>query len=283
LGERGYTVVLAEASDTLGGRVALEQKLPGLSAWGRVSDYRTGQLQTMTNVETYLASDLDADAVMEFGAQHVAIATGAQWRRDGIGRNIRYAVPGAGGANIYTPDDVMQGVEIEGPVLIYDDDSFYMGGVIAEKFCKEGLDVTLMTPETDASAFTNNSLEQHFIQSGLMKMGVKIITRHILDSIDGSVVNAHCVYSDTIITQEYASIILVTAQLPRNDLYDALQARRDEWADAGIETVTRIGDAEGPGIIAAAVWSGHRYARELGEPKSEGVPFKREVNEIAAD
>ncbi len=44
LGKRGYDVVLAEAGDELGGRVAREARLPGLAAWIRVVDYRRGQL-----------------------------------------------------------------------------------------------------------------------------------------------------------------------------------------------------------------------------------------------
>jgi dimethylamine/trimethylamine dehydrogenase len=45
--KRGYKVTLAEATTTLGGRVAKERLLPGLSAWGRVADYRTGQIAPM--------------------------------------------------------------------------------------------------------------------------------------------------------------------------------------------------------------------------------------------
>ena len=67
LGERGYQVALAEASTDLGGRVSKERLLPGLSAWGRVADYREGQIQTMTNVDVYLDSELTADQVLEFG------------------------------------------------------------------------------------------------------------------------------------------------------------------------------------------------------------------------
>ncbi|MBT4888644.1 MAG: FAD-dependent oxidoreductase, partial [Rhodospirillales bacterium] len=284
LGERGYSVVLAEKSDALGGRVAAERTLPGLSAWGRVSDYRTGQIQPMVNVETYLSSELDADAVMEFGAAHVAIATGSQWRYDGVGKTNHFPVPGAvKDANVYTPEDVMASAEIKGPVLVFDDDGYYMGGVLAEKLCKDGLDVTLMTPDVDVSNFTNNSLEQHTIQSGLMKMGVKVMAKHVLNAIEGTSVRATCVYTEAEKILEFVSVVMVTGQLPRNDLYYALIDRESEWADAGIKSVTRIGDAEGPAIIAAAVWSGHRYARELGEPKTEGVPFKREITEIVPD
>ena len=55
-------------------------------------------------------------------------------------------------------------------------------------------------------------------------------------------------------------------------------ARQAEWADAGIKTVQLIGDGYAPGIIAAAVYSGHRYAREFGEDIDPDVtPFKREA------
>src|SRR5690606_37416443 len=53
LGLRGHEVALAEASHELGGRVNLESRLPGLSAWGRVRDYRLGHIGKMANVETY--------------------------------------------------------------------------------------------------------------------------------------------------------------------------------------------------------------------------------------
>jgi dimethylamine/trimethylamine dehydrogenase len=86
LGLRGYEVALAEAGTELGGRVARECRLPGLSAWSRVRDYRVGQIQKMPNVHIYLDSNLSAGDVLEFGFDHVAVATGSAWRRDGVAR-----------------------------------------------------------------------------------------------------------------------------------------------------------------------------------------------------
>jgi dimethylamine/trimethylamine dehydrogenase len=51
----------------------------------------------------------------------------------------------------------------------------------------------------------------------------------------------------------------------------------DRLRAAGIRTVTRIGDCLAPSTIAAAVYSGHRYARETDMPASDEVPFKREL------
>ncbi|HET6621806.1 MAG TPA: NAD(P)-binding protein, partial [Dongiaceae bacterium] len=107
LGLRGYEVALAEAGTELGGRVAKECRLPGLAAWGRVRDYRVGQIQKMPNVEVYLDSNLSADDVLEFGFSHVAIATGSSWRRDGVARFQTQPVSIDSAMPVFTPDDLM--------------------------------------------------------------------------------------------------------------------------------------------------------------------------------
>jgi len=85
LGKRGFHVMLAEATRELGGRVSLESKLPGLSQWSRVRDYRIQQIEKLDNVEVFRESQMSADEVLEIGAKHIAIATGASWCRDGFG------------------------------------------------------------------------------------------------------------------------------------------------------------------------------------------------------
>jgi len=80
------------------------------------------------------------------------------------------------------------------------------------------------------------------------------------------------------------ALVLVTARLPTSELESGLEEVRNSWADAGIISVTRIGDALAPATIAAAVYSGHRYARELDEEiDPDAVPFERELTEIAAE
>ncbi len=91
---RGFEVHLAEATSELGGRVTRESQLPGLAEWARVRDWRVGQLERMANVSIYRESALEAEHVLEFGARHVAIATGSTWRSDGVGRDSGFPVPG---------------------------------------------------------------------------------------------------------------------------------------------------------------------------------------------
>ena len=60
-------------------------------------------------------------------------------------------------------------------------------------------------------------------------------------------------------------------------------AKGEALADAGIKTVKRIGDCYGPATIAAAVYEGHRYARELGAEPGDAIPFRRELTKLSAD
>src|SRR5207247_2573271 len=98
--------------------------------------------QRMTNVETYLGSRLTAADILDYGFQRVVIATGASWRRDGIGRWHATAIPGLDDIAVFTPEDVFAGKTIAGPVVVYDDDHYYMGGVLAEHLRLQGAAVT---------------------------------------------------------------------------------------------------------------------------------------------
>ena len=170
LGQRGYEVTLAEASDELGGRVTRESRLPGLATWARVRDWRLGQLQKLANVEIYRGGAMTAADVLAFGATHVALATGATWRRDGVGRALLLPVPVEGELPLLTPDDVMAGAELPDPLLIYDDDHYYMANVRAEVALAKGRKVIFVTPAPEVAPWTLYTMEQHRIQARLMKL-----------------------------------------------------------------------------------------------------------------
>ena len=280
LGQRGYAVTLAEAGTEAGGRVAIESRLPGLSQWRRVADYRLYQISQMPNVDLFYDSRLGAGDVMEFDAGHVVIATGSKWVHSGIGRANRAPIPTAAGAQVLTPDEISAGTRPgDGPVVVFDDDHYYMGGLMAEKLRGEGFDVTYVTPASDVSHWTHNTMEQGRIQTRLMEMGVKIVPLHNMVAIGADHVELSCVYTEAKKNLPCASVVMVTMRDAIDGLYHDLKALGGE----GPKSITRIGDCLAPGTIAAAVYAGHRYARELGEPVVEGVPFRRELPALASD
>ena len=273
---RGFEVHLAEASDELGGRVLRESRLPGLAEWARVRDWRVGQLERMANVSIYRDSKLEAEHVLEFGARHVAIATGSIWRRDGVGRDSGFPI--FDGPVVYTPDDIMSGRDPEaGPIIIWDDDHYYMGGVIAELCRYAGHQVMLATTAATVSAWTVNTLEAMPIAKRMAKMGVEVLTYTSVAGFEGGSAKLVSVLTGEATDRPAAALVTVTGRLPVDGLFEEL---RDRWQEAGISSVTRIGDCWAPSTIQQAVYTGHKWARGLDE-EPEGL-ISRELPAIAS-
>lgn len=279
---RGYDVALAEAGTELGGRVARERKLPGLSAWGRVADYRAYQLSQRPNVETYFDSRLSAQEILDFGFENVCIATGAHWRADGVARQHVVPMPADPAMPVFTPDDIMAGRLPKGAVVVFDDDHYYMGGVMAELLAKAGCTVTLVTPSAYVSDWTLNTLEQGAIHRRLVENGVKITLNTGIAALHAEGVETECVYTGATARLGCDAVVMVASRISDDALYHDLLARQGDWADAGIRSVKVIGDACAPGPIAWATYAGHRYARELDQPDiGDALPFRREVTQLA--
>jgi dimethylamine/trimethylamine dehydrogenase len=284
LGRRGYQVMLAEATDALGGRVAKEARLPGLAAWIRVLDYRAAQLERDPNVEIAYNSRLEPDEVLEYGFDHVCIATGSRWRDDGVGRVHTYPIPLSHELPMMTPDDLMAGELPPGEhVVLFDDDHYYMGGVLAELLVKDGRRVTLVTPAPRVSEWADHTMEQKRIQARLMELGVDLLLSHSVEESTAEGVRLACSYTGRPAEVECDALVLVTARLPYDALSAGLAAAGGRVAEAGIRSVVTVGDAFAPGTIATAIWGGRRYAEELDGPPRDGdtVPFLREVVQLA--
>jgi len=278
LGQRGYPVALAEAQTEAGGRVTRESQLPGLAAWARVRDWRLGRIQPMANVEFYLDNRLSAEDILGMDYKHVVLATGARWRDSGVGITNWQAIPGADQDQVITAEDIFAGREINGPVVVFDDDNYYMGALLAEQLKLVGHEVTLVTPAAQVSSWTEHTLEQHRIQTHVLELGIEVVTSKNITRIGSDSVETACVYTDRAGTLPAATVVLVTSRQPNDELLLELNADADRLTDAGIKSVNAIGDCLCPSTIAAAVHDGHRVAREMDAPPANpDMPFRREI------
>src|SRR5215207_7790187 len=278
LGQRGYGVTLLEARKELGGRVLRESALPGLNEWRRVADWRLTQIRKMKNVAVYPSSPMTAEEILEADAQNIILATGAAWRRDGIGRTLRKPIRGYDLQNVLSPDDLMDEEFVIsklaiGNWVIYDDDHYYMGGVLAELLAEQGCQVSLVTPAQMVSYWSQFTLEQERIQQKLMKLGVKLYPQYILSEIDNDCVSLIHTISGEGIELSRDGIVLVSDRVSNDSMFYALKPALEEGK---VHSLRVIGDAEAPNIIAQAIFSGHLAAREFEEKKVEGTPFKVE-------
>jgi dimethylamine/trimethylamine dehydrogenase len=261
LARRGLEVTLAEAGRQLGGRIVHESALPGLATWARVRDWRITMLGKLSNVQIFRESRMEAEDITALGSDHVVLATGCRWRRDGVGV---VGLEAGDYPQALTPDDIFAGAKVGTSVAIYDDDHYYMGGALAEKLARAGHQVVLVTPYPQVSGWTVYTDEQGFVQDRLMRLGVAILTQQMLAEQGPRSIRISC--ATTGAEREIAcdSLILVTGRLPVDDLWSTL---------SGHPNVARVGDCLAPSSIADAVHSAHRFARLLGEPD---LPPRRE-------
>ena len=283
LGQRGYKVSLAEARKELGGRVSREARLPGLAEWARVRDWRGGQIHKLANVSVYLDSTLSTQDVLDFGAQHVVLATGCHWRRDGYGRSNGFGIADCvGNPRVFTLDDLMDGRLPAGRVVIFDDDGFYYGSVAAELLRQHGCDVTHLAADDGIAPWSHNTLGYRHIRRRMSELGIQALVSHNVAGFGGTTLTVENVWDGTRRELPCDALIAITARMPDDALYQDLLLRKAAWAATGLQSVRCIGDADAPGLIAHAVYAGHRYARELEEPVTGAVAFKRHFHTALA-
>ena len=272
LGKRGYAVTLADAGTEWGGRLRFETSLPGFSAWRRVVDYRLGQLHCLPNVDLFLESRLTAEDVLEHGCEHVVIATGSRWETD-LYSQMEVPSGHLDRPGVFTPSDLAEGTVPERPILVFDFDNYYMGGAVAEHLAKGVGEVTYATPAGHASAWTIMSNELPLVHQGLAKSGVRVRTLSTLTAFDGEFAELADLFTGALDRLVCRSVVVVGVRRPEDRLFRALMERRSAWREAGLRSVTRIGDALAPGAIVHAVHSGHLYAREL-DTAPEAAPYR---------
>ncbi len=279
LGKRGYKVILSEERDKLGGRVTLESSLPSLSEWVRVKDYREQQFLKLPNVEVYLNSKIDVEDALLTEVDHIVIATGAKWRDDGFGRSNLIGINNLNITNnIFTPDDIMAGRLPTGEVIIFDDDYYYMGPVIAEMLQRAGCRVTFVTTSNMVCSFGNYTSEQPSAQKALINLGVKLIFSQNINSYNGNEVELSCMYTENKSKLKAGSIVMITARLPIDSLYYQLKFLKESGKAESIKSIQRIGDAEAPAPIASAVYSGRKYALEIDDNLRNQYLWRRDIN-----
>jgi dimethylamine/trimethylamine dehydrogenase len=280
LARRGYHVTLAEADNKLGGRVIFEAGLKGLSAWKRVADNRLYEIQQKNNIEIYKESELTFSHINELGINNIFLATGSSWRKDGVGRSRRKPIQGMESLNVLTPEEAIKDSKnLKGPVVVYDDEQGYLGGVVADHLSSDHHEVIFITPAGIVSPWTESTLEQKRVQKSLLLNGVNIICNKSIDKAEGQSLNLQCVFTREITHVKCSAIVMVTERIPNTTLYDQLIEQNNSIEGGKRKHIQLIGDAESPGLIADAVFLGHLAAQNFEEPEQEiqKAMFMREM------
>ncbi|WP_423185029.1 FAD-dependent oxidoreductase [Arthrobacter sp. NyZ413] len=279
LGKRGMAGVhVVDAAPRLGGHLSWVSQLPGLAQWGRVTDYRQIQIDKLDNVEFIPNRMMSAQEALDYGADYVVFATGSSWSREGLNGQTQAPLPGWDQANIMTPEDLIkdQMQPVGTDAVVYDTDGYYMGASVAESLAKQGIRVTYITPQDTMAPYMRKTLEEQRMYQQLVALGVRILTQTTLVSLEQDAVNAKHNWNGVEERITASMVVPVTQRLSDDSVYqEALRLWNKE--DSDVKGIYLIGDAYAPGMIAQAIFQGHRLAREFDSPDPNvPLPYIRE-------
>ena len=257
---RGHEVVVLEREQEVGGHARLLSLLPGRAEYGQIgrwllrqaegngADVRTGTAVTAANLDAVLAEERP---------DHVVVATGSVYRRDGWQGQTAAPLPGWETGNCVTWDEVVTGrVQIAGEAIVIDDLQDAVAPLTAVKLAQDGCSVTLVTRWPMIGMETIPEVYYLWIREHMYQAGVSLLVDHFVKQIAGRSVSLLNVYAPDRITELAAdAIVMVTGRRSENELYHLLRER-----GASVET---IGDATAPRGTYEAVFEGHRQARKL--------------------
>ncbi|MGT2490668.1 oxidoreductase [Cupriavidus basilensis] len=301
--ERGHTVHLVDQAEKIGGHLNQIITLPGLGEWGYHRDYRETQINKLLkkNKQSQLAlgqKALTANAILEYGAEKVVIATGSHWVTDGTNCLTHDPIPGADASrdDQLTPEQVIAGKKAIGKrVVILNADTYFMAPSLAEKLATAGHEVTIVSGVHLAN-YMHFTLEYPNMMRRLHELKVKEMGDHFCSRIEPGRLEIYNIWGDGSRRTyrgpgksprdenkshrwlEFDSLVLVTGRRSNDTLHRQLKAAEDRWESVGIKGVYLIGDAEAPRLIADATFGGQRLAREIEEADAQiPLPYRREV------
>ena len=235
---RGNHVIVYEREREVGGHVRAYGALPhrgpfrNIAVWleqqavGNGATIKTECPVTDGNIDQVLAAERP---------DHIVVATGAHYRRDGFQGQTGKPLPGWETGNCVTWDEVALGkARASGEVLVIDEMADAAGPLTAVKLAGEGARVRIVTKWPTVGSETAPDVYLHWILTYIYEADVEQIPNHFVRSIDGTNVQIFNIYQPGRVQTIHAdAIVMATARTSENSLYHLLRRawleRRDHW------------------------------------------------------
>jgi 2,4-dienoyl-CoA reductase-like NADH-dependent reductase (Old Yellow Enzyme family) len=253
----GHDVTVLEQRPNPGGHVLLESLLPKRRVYGQMTEWLAAQAVKNgadLRLSTTVAPDEIEDLLRAETPDHVVLATGATWRRDGFQAFTGNPIPGWETGNCISWTDALTDTS-DGPFLVLDDAAGIIAPLIALHLRARG-PVRLVTRWPMVGMDTLPSMYFDWIIKELYEANIELTVDHFVEQIDHDQLKLYNVRSnETGPTTTANTIVMVTSRTSDHHLKTALH-------NTGHNHET-IGDATAPRSAFEAVYEAHRQARKL--------------------
>ena len=275
LAEKGHTVTLYEANDSLGGQVNLAIRSPRRRDLQGIIDWRTQELKRL-GVTVKLNSYVDSSELAQFEFDVIIVATG--------GMPKALEIPG--NQHVIESWDVLSGGKrLSGEVLIYDDHGGNQALDLAENLANAGAKVEFVTPERTMATDVGGMVASAYFKS-LSALGVRFTVLRELNRIEKNSDGTFTAYlsmedetweESRVVT----AVVAETGTTSISDVYDELVSLSSNGGEVLIEALIngrpqtsvrnpdgkfqlfRIGDAISSRGIHSAILDAARISRGI--------------------
>jgi 2,4-dienoyl-CoA reductase-like NADH-dependent reductase (Old Yellow Enzyme family)/thioredoxin reductase len=255
--ERGHRVVLAEASNHLGGAYRLAGFQPRRAQITDLIDWYERQLMKL-QVEVRLNTYMDADDVISEQADEVILATGSLPPESGFQKAIPHVpgLPGLSHGRVHSAEGIMARQARPGKrVIVLDEGGNWKGCGTAWKLAEDGHQVTIVTPDPLVGKELQRTAADFPLRRTLAGLGVRFVVESAIVRWDGKIATVQSFLDASEIEIEADDIVFATANRAENSLAIDLAARGVPFRE--------IGDGAAPRQAPYAIFDGRKTGLEL--------------------
>jgi 2,4-dienoyl-CoA reductase-like NADH-dependent reductase (Old Yellow Enzyme family)/thioredoxin reductase len=254
---RGHKVILAEATDELGGMMNFAARLPkrhgiaDITKWQEAEIFRLG-------VEVRLGTYMEMDDVVAENPDAVIVATGSMPRMDGIqSTNPGEPIGHFERPNVLSSLDLLTHGRnrIGKSAVVIDDVGHYEAIGVAEYLMEAGASVSFITTQAMFGAKVESALMTEPALERLDKGRFRIYTRHRVTDVGDEEAIIQPTYEGAAHAIPAETVVFVSANRPNRDLYNELRGK--------IPQVHVVGDANSPRFLQTAIREGHLAAKAI--------------------
>jgi 2,4-dienoyl-CoA reductase-like NADH-dependent reductase (Old Yellow Enzyme family)/thioredoxin reductase len=229
LAEKGHTVTLFEANDSLGGQINIAIRSPRRRDLQGIIDWRTQELKRL-GVTVKLNSYVSSEDLAGFEA--IVVATGG----------LPKALEIPGGQQVVESWDVLSGSKrLSGNVLVYDDHGGNQALDLAEHLANSGAIVEFVTPERTMATDVGGMVASAYFKS-LSAMGVRFTVLRDLKRIEKNTDGTFTAYlgmedESWEESRVVSAVVAETGTTANSDVYDELVSLSTNGGEVEIEAM----------------------------------------------